>query len=189
MISQLIGNLLGILHTFWTDSRYDLCTMPRAIDALDARLIAELAAHPRMGVMELSRRLDVARGTAQSRLDKLQARGVVTGFGPEISPAALGYEVLAFTTIEITQGRLADVVAHLRDIPEVLEVQATTGDGDLHCRVVAHTNAHLQQVINRILEVHGIQRTSSQIATTVEIPYRVLPLIERELEGDAAPRQ
>lgn len=178
-----MARLLCNMFTDAAPSGYDLCTMTSPIDALDARLIAELAASPRLGVMELSRRLDVARGTAQARLDKLQDRGVITGFGPDVSPEALGYEVLAFTTIEITQGRLADVVEHLRDIPEVLEVQATTGEGDLHCRVVARTNAHLQQVINRILEVHGIQRTSTQIATTVEIPYRVLPLIERELEG------
>lgn len=158
-------------------------TSEPVIDELDARLIAELAAAPRMGVMELSRRLGVARGTAQARLDKLMARGVITGFGPDVAPSALGYEVLAFTTIEISQGRLADVVEHLRDIPEVLEAEATTGPGDLHCRVVARSNAHLQEVLGRILEVQGIQRTSTQIATTVEVPYRILPLVERAWQG------
>ena len=54
--------------------------MTSAIDALDARLIRALAEAPRTGVLELARRLRVARGTAQSRLDKLQRRGVVTGF-------------------------------------------------------------------------------------------------------------
>lgn len=148
-----------------------------AIDALDARLIVALADSPRAGILELARQLGVARGTVQARLDKLIARGVVTGFGPEVDPRALGYEVLAFTTIEIVQGRLADVVEHLRDIPEVLEAQATTGQGDLHCRVVARTNAHLQDVINRILEVQGISRTSTVIATTDQIPPRLLPLV------------
>ena len=67
--------------------------------------------------------------------------------------------MLAFTTLEIAQGRLRDVVDHLRDIPEVLEAHATSGAGDLHCRVVARTNGDLQDVINRILEVQGIDRT------------------------------
>ena len=49
------------------------------IDKLDARLIELLAAEPRVGVLEASRRLGVARGTVQARLDRLQARGVVTG--------------------------------------------------------------------------------------------------------------
>ena len=153
------------------------------LDRLDARLIQELAASPRAGILELARRLGVARGTVQARLDKLQARGVITGFGPELDPAAMGYEVEAFTTLEINQGRLGDVVEHLRDIPEVLEAHSTSGPGDVHCRVVARSNTHLQQVINRILEVQGIGRTSTVIALADQIPYRVLPLVRAAAGG------
>src|SRR5712691_13041 len=157
--------------------------MTPSLDSLDRRLIRTLAANPRMGVMELARQLGVARGTAQSRLDKLLARGVIKGFGPEIDPAAMGYSVLAFTTIEIAQGRLNDVVAHLKDIAEVLEAVATTGPSDLHCRVVARTNEHLQDVINRMLEVKGITRTTTVIALTEQIPSRILPLVEAAARG------
>ena len=52
------------------------------IDALDGRLIELLKAEPRVGVLEASRRLGVARGTVQARLDRLHARGVITGYGP-----------------------------------------------------------------------------------------------------------
>ena len=155
------------------------------IDDLDARLLAALDETPRAGVLELARRLSVARGTVQARLDKLQRRGVVSGFGPELDLRALGYEVLAFTTLEIAQGRLADVVEHLRDIPEVLEAHGTTGQGDLHCRVVARSNEHLQQVVNRMLEVQGINRTTTVIALSEQIGYRVLPLIDASAGPDA----
>src|SRR5262249_25733856 len=96
-------------------------TMPTSIDDIDRRLVEELAASPRLGVLELSRRLGVARGTVQARLDKLVARGIITGFGPDIDLVALGYSVLAFTTIEIAQGRLGVLLAHLEAIPEVIE--------------------------------------------------------------------
>jgi DNA-binding Lrp family transcriptional regulator len=150
---------------------------PLGIDALDARLIRALAETPRAGVMELARQLGVARGTVQARLEKLQRRGIVTGFSPDIDLRAVGYEVLAFVTLEIAQGRLDDVVEHLAGIAEVLEVHATTGPGDLHARVVARTNTHLQDVIGRILGVQGIMRTTTQIALTEQLPYRVLPLV------------
>ena len=150
---------------------------PIAIDALDARLITALAETPRAGVMELARQLGVARGTVQARLEKLQRRGIVTGFSPDVDLVAMGYGVLAFLTLEIAQGRLADVVEHLAGIPEVLEVHATTGPGDLHARVVARTNEDLQHVIGQILDVQGIMRTTTQIALTEQLPYRVLPLV------------
>jgi DNA-binding Lrp family transcriptional regulator len=158
---------------------YVLLMLPTGIDELDAKLITALAQTPRAGVMELARQLGVARGTIQARLDKLQARGVITGFDPDLHLETLGYEVLAFVTLEIAQGRLTDVVDHLADIPEVIEAHSTTGPGDLHCRVVARTNEHLQSVINRVLEVSGIVRTSTQIALTEQIGFRVLPIVKQ----------
>ncbi len=152
---------------------------PLGIDRLDARLLEAVAESPRAGVMELARKLKVARGTVQARLEKLQRRGVVTGFSPDIDLRALGYDVLAFVTLEIAQGRLVDVVEHLAGIPEVLEVHATTGPGDLHARVVARTNEHLQLVIGNILSVAGISRTTTQIALTEQLRFRVLPLVNQ----------
>lgn len=150
-----------------------------AIDHLDAKLITALAASPRAGVMELARQLGVARGTVQARLDKLQARGVVTGFEPDLDLPSLGYEVLAFVTLDISQGGLAEVVAHLRTVPEVIEAHTMSGPGDLHCRVVARNNQHLQEVLNRVLELSGITRTATHITLTEQIPFRVLPLVEK----------
>jgi DNA-binding Lrp family transcriptional regulator len=155
------------------------------LDELDGRLIAALAEMPRAGILELARKLGVARGTVQARLDKLVSRGVVTGFGPDLDLRAMGYGVLAFTTIDIAQGRLGDVVEHLREIPEVLEAHATTGQADLHCKVVAQSNDHLQEVINRILEVQGINRTTTVIALTEQIRSRTLPLVEAATRGRA----
>ena len=135
--------------------------------------------------MELARQLRVARGTVQARRDKLQQRGVITGFPPELDLRAMGYEVLAFVSLEIAQGALADVRDHLADIAEVLEVHSVTGPGDLHCRVVARTNDHLQAVIGRILEVPGIGRTTTQIALTEQLRLRVLPLVDLVIDGAA----
>lgn len=130
--------------------------------------------------MELARQLEVARGTVQARMEKLQQRGVITGFGPDVDLRSIGYDVVAFVTLEIAQGALESVVAHLATIPEVLEVHTTTGPGDLLCRVVAPTNDDLQPLIGRMLASGGIERTTTQIALTEQIPYRVLPLVAGE---------
>ena len=74
------------------------------MDELDVALVRLFADEPRIGVLEASRRLGVARGTVQSRLDKLTDRGVISGWGPTLDPEALGYPVTAFLTLEIQQG-------------------------------------------------------------------------------------
>jgi DNA-binding Lrp family transcriptional regulator len=155
----------------------------RPLDRLDAQLIALLASEPRIGVLECSRRLRVARGTVQARLDKLVARGVISGFGPDIAPVALGFTVTAFVTLEIRQSRGHDpVAAHLAEIPELLEAHTITGSGDLLCRIVARSNADLQRVIDQMVSYDGIERASTIIALAEQIPYRTLPLVAVAVE-------
>ena len=148
------------------------------LDALDARLVEMLDREPRIGVLELSRRLSVARGTVQARLDKLIARGAIRGFGPEVIPEAIGFGVMSFVTLEISQryGHTA-VAEHLADIPEVLEAHTITGSGDVLCRIVARSHADLQRVIDQIVGYDGIVRASTIIALAELIPYRVMPLV------------
>ena len=153
---------------------------PAQFDGLDARLVPLFAEHPRLGVLEAARRLGVARGTVQARLDRLQRTGVIRGFGPEVDPAALGYEVTAFVTLEIRQGSGHRRVAeHLARIPEVLELHTVTGQGDLLCRIVARSNADLQRVIDEVVGDEDIRRASTLIALSAPIPYRILPLVAR----------
>ncbi|HEU4945820.1 MAG TPA: Lrp/AsnC family transcriptional regulator [Kribbella sp.] len=148
------------------------------VDALDARILELFATEPRVGVLEASRRLGVARGTVQARLDRLQRDGVVRGWGPDINAGALGYPVTAFATLQIEQGSGHTVVAEaLAGIPEVLEVHTITGAEDLWCRIVARSNSDLQRVIDQVVMVRGIQRASTVIALAEQIPHRVLPLL------------
>ncbi len=147
------------------------------LDRLDARILETLHEEPRIGVLELSRRLGVARGTVQSRLSKMVDRGVVEGFGPDIDLAAIGYAVMAFTTIEVVQGRIAEVIEPLREIPEVLEVHSIAGQGDLLVRLAASSNEHLMDLLERILTIRQVARTSTAIALAGQIPYRTIPMV------------
>ena len=148
------------------------------MDDLDARLLAELRAHPRLGLLEISRRLGVARGTVQARLAKLERRGVVTGFGPEVDPAELGHRLQAFVLLELTQGRLVEAVEALERTPEVLEVDAVSGPQDLICRVAARDTEHLQEIVNSLLATDAIRRSTSYIVLSRPIRPRVQPLVD-----------
>jgi len=158
-----------------------LCMLSRigaTVDALDVTLIELFSAEPRIGVLQASRQLGVARGTVQARLDKLARTGVIRGWGPDLSPEALDHPVTAFLTLEIRQGSGHDVVArHLATIPEVLEAYTITGAGDMWARLVARSNADLQRVIDRVVSFEGIVRSTTVIALAEQVGYRVLPLV------------
>lgn len=148
-----------------------------SIDELDARLIEVLRDNPRIGLLEVARQLEVARGTVQARLAKLEARGVITGFGPEVDPTALGYTITAFVFIELAQGRLAEAVAVMDAMPEVLEADAISGPQDVICRLVARDTEHLQELVNELLRTPAIRRCTSYIALSRQVPPRTGPLV------------
>jgi DNA-binding Lrp family transcriptional regulator len=147
------------------------------IDNLDASLIATLRANPRVGLLEVARRLGVARGTVQARLAKLERTGVITGHGPEVEPSKLGYGVAAFVMIELAQGMLREAVEVMEAMPELLEADGVSGPQDLICRVVARDTEHLQQLVNELLRTPAIRRCTSYIVLSRQVPPRTLPLV------------
>jgi DNA-binding Lrp family transcriptional regulator len=153
------------------------------IDALDARIIAALRENPRVGLLEVARRLGVARGTVQARLAKLEARGAITGHGPEVDPAALGYPIRAFVLLELAQGRLDEATELLASVPEVLEADAISGPQDLICEVVARDTEHLQELVNRILASASIYRSTSYIVLSPQVRARTGPLVQSAGSG------
>src|ERR671920_2140069 len=143
----------------------------RALDALDVALLAALREHPRAGALELSRLTGVARATVSARLQRLQDAGVITGYGPDVDLAAAGFGVQAFVTLEIAQGALEDLTAELAAMPGVLEAHATTGSGDVLCRVAARSHGDLQRVLVDLNRSSSVVRSTSVIALSQIVPW------------------
>lgn len=161
------------------------------IDALDGRLLLLFSEQPQIGVLGASRELGVARGTVQARLDRLVERGVIRSWAPALDPAAMGYPVSAFCTLEIRQGRgHSPVVEHLSGIPEVLEAHTITGSGDLFIHIVARDNADLQRVIDAVVDDEHVIRANTAISLATRIPLRTKPLVQAAAHtpSRAAPR-
>jgi DNA-binding Lrp family transcriptional regulator len=149
------------------------------LDQLDLDLLNLVLEEPQAGMREYARVLGVARGTVQARLARLEREGVITGHAPAISPAGLGFTVLAFIHLFLAQGQLDNVAATLSRLPEVLEAHTTTGEGDLLCRVAARSNLHLEEVVQTLLALPGVTRTRTEISLNQRVGYRILPLVQQ----------
>ena len=169
-------------------SLYTMTTSRPGGSRLDAALIELLAAEPRVGVLEASRRLRVARGTVQARLERMQDRGVITGYGPEVDPAALGYEVTAFITLEIRQA-----AATIRwpngwpRSPRCSKCIRSPAPATCSAGWSPASNADLQRVLDAIVSTDGVVRSATVISLATQVPYRVLPLVRSAAGAPIAP--
>lgn len=148
------------------------------LDAIDRRILAALDEDPRLPIMVLSQRLGLARGTVQSRLERMTASGALRPNSSRVLPAALGRGVAAAVSAELDQSHLNEAIAALREIPEVLECHAPAGDTDLLIRVVATSPDDLYRVSEEIRLCPGIVRTSTSMFLREVIPYRTTGLLE-----------
>lgn len=153
------------------------------LDPTDLKILLELIRDPRVQIGELSESLGIARNTAQSRVRRMLRAGILHDGGREIDLGAVGYDVVAFVTIEVTHRELDGVVGALRLLPQVLEVHEISGRGDVWCRVVATDTHNLQAALRQVLRIKGVIRTETVLALHTHIPYRTEPLISRLAQG------
>ncbi|MGY3564915.1 Lrp/AsnC family transcriptional regulator [Sinomonas sp. RB5] len=157
------------------------------LDRTDRRILLALDEDPRAPIMVLAQRLGLARGTVQSRLERMAASGVLRASSTRVHPEGLGRGVLAEVSAELDQSHINEAVAALRRIPEVLECLAPAGDTDLLIRAVATSPDDLYRVSEEIRLCPGIRRTSTRMILRTVIPYRTTALLEAEDGGDGAP--
>jgi DNA-binding Lrp family transcriptional regulator len=148
------------------------------LDATDKRILNALDDDPRVPIMVLAQKLGLARGTVQSRLERMTASGALRPNSSRVLPAALGRGVAAAVSAELDQSHLNEAIAALRKIPEVLECHAPAGDTDLLIRVVATSPDDLYRVSEEIRLCPGIVRTSTSMFLREVIPYRTTGLLK-----------
>ncbi|GAB3124193.1 Lrp/AsnC family transcriptional regulator [Glaciibacter psychrotolerans] len=150
-----------------------------SIDATDSQLLRALIDDPRGTFVALAGTLQLSRNTVQARMTRLEASGVFLSFDRRINPVALGYPLTAFIEVHVQQKRLAQIVADLAGIPEIVQAHGMSGTTDLLVQVVCTDADDLFRIDGTILAVDGVDRTATSLAMGELIPYRLRPLLDR----------
>lgn len=147
------------------------------MDALDAQILLAVDDTPDATSLALAQRLRIARNTLHARLQRMKESGVVREFSRRVEPTALGYGLVAFVSIELSQTTGRRATEALLEFPEVIEMHSTTGQGDLLLKVAARDPADLHRLTGEFLTIDEVVRTNTFISLREEMPLRLRPLI------------
>src|SRR5215204_5307756 len=100
----------------------------QTLDALDARIMLALDEDPEATTLALARTLGVARNTVHARLQRIAKAGLLKAPSRRLDPQALGYDLVAFVEMSISQVAADAAIGDLLAIPEIIEIHSTTGD-------------------------------------------------------------
>lgn len=140
-----------------SSSKYNLS------DDLDRRLVALLRKDARTPIARLSKSLGVSRATIYARLQKLQQSGTIEGFTVRLNPEVDQRQIRAHVLIKVS-GKLARATERqLQAMPEITALHAISGVYDLIAELEAASAAELNELIDRIGELQGVEKTTSSI--------------------------
>lgn len=138
------------------------------LDDTDRKLIALLAQNARMSVAHLARKLDIARTTVQTRLERLEARGVIAGYTVRLGQDMRApLHATALVSIEPRAGPA--VLGRLTTLDQVERVHTTSGRFDLLVQIRAESTEELDETLDRIGEIKGVNRSESLIHLSTKI--------------------
>lgn len=132
-------------------------------DELDHRLLALLRKDARMPMARLAKALGISRASAYSRLHKLEDAGVIEGFTVRVNENFHGRLIRAHVLIKVA-GKLARAAEkQLRAMPQIISLHAISGVYDLIAELEAPSVTDLNELIDRIGELDGVEMTNSSI--------------------------
>ena len=136
------------------------------LDKLDYEIIYEMMKTAEISYADLGKKLFVSGGTIHVRIKKLQEMGVVKGTRLNVDLKAMGYDVIAFIGIYLEKSSLYDeVVKELKNIPEIVRLNYTTGNYSMFAEIVCKDITQLRSVLHdKLQKIKGIERTETFIS-------------------------
>lgn len=136
-------------------------------DATDIKILYHLQQHGGATAQELGEALHLSTSQAGRRRARLEAEGIIKGYGARLDPAVLGLNVQAFVQVQTSAHAPDTHQSFLRlanTQPQITAAWTMTGTADYMLRVFCEDLAALNRLVQDILLPHpAVERVTSQI--------------------------
>lgn len=149
------------------------------IDNLDKKILSLITKNARTPFLEVARECNVSGAAIHQRVQRLINIGVIKGSEFVINPLKVGYMTCAYMGIFLKSASLFDeVVAAMKEIPQIVECHYTTGKYAIFIKIYAHSNEHMKYILHdKLQSIPGISSTET-IISLEESFKRQIPIDE-----------
>jgi Lrp/AsnC family leucine-responsive transcriptional regulator len=137
------------------------------LDEIDRVLVRELIGDGRATLAHLAASAGLSVSAVQSRVRRLESRGVVTGYCARINPEAAGLMLSAFVAITpLDPSQPDDAPARLEHIEEIESCYSVAGEESYMLLVRVHSARALEDLLQRIRTTANVRTRSTVILQT-----------------------
>ena len=137
------------------------------MDATDRKILTLLQADSSLSIAELAERVHLSQTPCWKRVQKLEAKGIITRRVALVSPEKIGLGLTVFVAIE-TADHSADWLSRFAEtvsaMPEVMELYRMAGEVDYQLRVVVADMAAYDQFYKRLIGTMPLKNVTSRFA-------------------------
>jgi len=138
------------------------------LDRFDQAILAVLAGDGRLSIADLARRIGLSKSPTQTRLRRLEADGVITGYRALIDPIRMGLDHVAFVEVRLTDTReaaLAAFNAAVSRIGEIEQAHMIAGNFDYLMKIRKRSMTEYRTVLaEKISTLPHVASTSTYVA-------------------------
>ena len=137
------------------------------MDATDRKILTLLQGDSSLSIAELAERVHLSQTPCWKRVQKLEAKGIITGRVALVSPEKIGLGLTVFVSIETSDhstewlSRFAETVSAM---PEVMELYRMAGEVDYQLRVVVADMAAYDLFYKRLISAMPLKNVTSRFA-------------------------
>lgn len=133
------------------------------LNASDELLLSLLRENARASTALIARRLGLSRTTVQSRIEKLEREGVISGYTVRIDDEYERGQIRAHIMITVHPKQAVSVAAALRAMPELRALHSVSGSYDLIAVGAVPTVNAMDVLTDCIGAIEGVERTATSI--------------------------
>ena len=138
------------------------------LNTADELLLSVLRENARASTAQIARRLSLSRTTVQSRIDRLEREGVISGYTVRVHDEYERGQIRAHIMITVHPKQMTSVVAALRAMPELRVLHSVSGAYDLIAVASVSTVSDMDLLTDRIGAIEGVERTTTSIVLSTK---------------------
>jgi len=135
------------------------------LDETDHQILNMLIENTRTPFTDIAKKLLISAGTVHVRVKKMEEMGIIIGSSLSLDYKKLGYTFIAYVGIYLKKtSQTQFVINRIKEIPNVTVASITTGKYNIFCKLRAKNTDHAKEVIFKIDDIEGVQRTETMIS-------------------------
>ncbi len=138
------------------------------IDETDRKILSALRDDSRIPFADLGKKVHLSAPAVFARVKKLESHGAIKKFTVELDPAKLDASMCAFIRIVLKGVSTAQTIEKLKRLREIEEAHHVAGEDCLILKVRTKGSLELNDLLETIKTVPGIERTITSVVLRSE---------------------